>query len=610
METISRYLLTFLLNSLWQVPLILLVAFLVSRILGGGPPSHRHLVWVMALVASVAVPMASMRRGTAPEPVKLTAAFDPPAVSSTAARATPAPSPAASARPQTVRNISLARTTAWALLGAYLIFLLIRCAYFAAAWRRTRRIVAGAWPRGISSSNIWVRCANAFGLSGVELKSSSGISVPVAAGVFSKTVILPDSYFEEMPEEVLTTAIGHEMAHLARHDFVLNLLYEALYIPLAFHPAAWFIRNRIESTREMACDDLVTRRLIDPQAYARSIMSIAASVVGAPPASVALGIFDGGDILEERIRRLLERPAANLKRARLMLAAGLSTLAACAVIASGLALTARAQSGSQDEIKFGVDAYKNGDANLAIQHFRSAVAKDPSNIRPKLFLAGVLMREYQPGNPQYAPLAAEARQQLLNVLALDPGDKNALGSLMVLASNTQQFQEAHDWAQKLIEADPGSAAAYYTIGFVDWSMAYPPYMSARAAAGMRPEDPGMIPDAAQRLNLQPKISPQIEEGLRMLDKALHINPQYTDAMAYMNLLYRIKSAFADTPEESAALVKQADDWVQKTLASKRSQAQHPPAAAPKLDADGPAPGPAFAAAPPPPPPPPPPGKKE
>ncbi len=610
METISRYLLTFLLNSIWQVPLILLVAFLVNRILGGGPPSHRHLVWVMALVASVAVPLASVRRGTVSQPVKLTAAFDRPAVSSAAASVAPAPSTAASARPQTVRNISLARSTAWALLGAYFIFLLLRCAYFAAAWRRTRRIVAGARPRGLSTPHIWARCTNAFGLSGVKLKSSAGISVPVAAGVFSKTVILPDSYFADLPEEVLTTAIGHEMAHLARHDFVLKLLYEALYLPLAFHPAAWFIRNRIESTREMACDELVTRQLIDRQIYARSIMSIAASVAGAPLAGVALGIFDGGDILEERIRRLLGCPAANLKRARLLLAAGLSTLAVCAVIASGLALTARAQSGSRDEINLGVAAYKSGDANLAIQHFRSAVAMDPSNIRPKLYLASVLVGQYQPGNPATALLAAEAHQVLLNVLALDPANKNALGSLMVLATNTQQFQEAHEWAQKLMEADPEATAAYYTTGFVDWSLAYPPYMRARAAAGMRPEDPGMIPDAAQRLNLQPKISPQIEEGLRMLEKALQLDPHYTDAMAYMNLLYRIKSAIADTPAESADLLKQADDWVRKALASKRSQAQRPPAAAPKPDADGPAPGPAFATAAPPPPPPPPPEKKQ
>ena len=96
----------------------------------------------------------------------------------------------------------------------------------------------------------------------------------------------------------------------------------------------------------MACDELVTQRLMDAGVYARSIMSIASGNDGAAASGYTLGVFDG-DILEERIRRLVERPAANLKRARLLLAAGLSALALCAVIASTLALTARAQGAAQ-----------------------------------------------------------------------------------------------------------------------------------------------------------------------------------------------------------------------------------------------------------------------
>ena len=113
-------------------------------------------------------------------------------------------------------------------------------------------------------------------------------------------------------------------------------------LPVSFHPAAWLIRRGIERTREMACDELVTHRLIDAGVYARSIVSIAAGMTALPRPGYTLGVFDG-DILEERIRRLVERPAANLKRARLMLVTGLSALALCAVVASSLALTARAQ---------------------------------------------------------------------------------------------------------------------------------------------------------------------------------------------------------------------------------------------------------------------------
>src|ERR1035441_1337559 len=109
----------------------------------------------------------------------------------------------------------------------------------------------------------------------------------------------------ETSEEVLTTAIGHEMAHIARHDFAFNILYELLYLPISFHPAAMWIHREIDRTREMACDELVTARLLDPRAYAQSIMSIANGMCALPGPGYSLGIFDG-NILEQRIRRLLE----------------------------------------------------------------------------------------------------------------------------------------------------------------------------------------------------------------------------------------------------------------------------------------------------------------
>ena len=63
METISRSLLTFLLNSLWQIPLAAAVALLVCRLMRNGPAVHRHAVWVAALAAAVLLPVASMRHG-------------------------------------------------------------------------------------------------------------------------------------------------------------------------------------------------------------------------------------------------------------------------------------------------------------------------------------------------------------------------------------------------------------------------------------------------------------------------------------------------------------------------------------------------------------------
>ena len=166
-----------------------------------------------------------------------------------------------------------------------------------------------------------------------------------------------------------------------------------------------------------------------------------------------------------------------------------------------------------------------------------------------------------------------ARQQYLDVLASDPANKRALHGMMVLTTDTKQFQEAYDWTQKAIAADSTGAGAYYTAGFLDWSMTYPDYATARKAAGMQPQDSGVIPDAGLRQGVRAQHLAQIEDGHRMLQTALQLDPNYSNAMAYMNLLYRIEAGIADTPAEAAELTAKADDWVSKALEARRKQAQ-------------------------------------
>ena len=456
-----------------------------------------------------------------------------------------------------------------------------------------------AIPDGLD--RVWTRCQEAFGLTGVELLVSPQVSGPVTAG---RAIILPESLLAEPSEDVLTTAVGHEMAHIARRDFACNLLYEVLYLPIGFHPAAWLIRREIERTREMACDELVTHRLMDAGVYARSIMSIANGMMALPRPGYTLGVFDG-DILEARIRRLVERPVANLKRARLLLATGLAALALCAIFASSLALTARAQGGASAVMKQAEAAYNRGDYKGAAELFENAVRVEPANLKAKLLLANTLLREYMPGPGADNTLASRARQQYLDVLAVDARNRQALQGLMLLDTNTKQFDEARAWALKAIQADPTNKGAYYTLGFIDWATTYPDYAGARQAAGMKPQDSGIIPDAALRQKVRTQHGAQIEDGFRMLQIAIQLDPDYSDAMAYMNLLYRIEAGIADTPAQSADAVAKADNWVTQALDAKRRQAQNPRPAAGPLDVDGPAIVPIIAPPPPPPPPPPP-----
>jgi beta-lactamase regulating signal transducer with metallopeptidase domain len=607
METISRYLLTFLINSLWQLPLIAAVALLAAKLLRNGPALHRHALWAASLIACVLLPLASIRASEGTAPMRITVTFAPQAPSITPA----ATGAAAQTRPiAKAPGIAFAKDGATALLVIYLLFVLFRVAQFFSAWMRTVQLRRAARDCNLPPllEQVRARCVDALGVRDVEVLTAACLTSPATVGAARPAIILPESLLAETSEDVFTAAIGHEMAHIARHDFAWNLFYELVYAPLAFHPATWLIRRRIDQTREIACDELVTGRLINSGAYARSIITIAAATLAPARPGCALGVFDG-NILEERVRRLLNGNSLGLKRSLLLLAGSVSALAVCVVAASSFAFSARAQSASGAEMKMAGDAYNGGNFPSAVEHFENAVKLDPANVSARLFLANALIREFfaEKASPE-SPLLARARQQYLEILSREPGNKIGIQGMVAVSMNSKKLSEGREWALKLVESDAGDKAGYYTVGVLDWAIIYPEFIAAKQAAGV-PQQEYFIPDATVRRTLRDRFTPQVEEGARMLQTALQIDPEYSDAMAYMNLLERLKSEMAENASESADLMAKADGWVGRAIAAKRrqGQTQQPPA---QLDVDGPPPGPpgahAIVAAPPPPPPPPPP----
>jgi TonB family protein len=119
---------------------------------------------------------------------------------------------------------------------------------------------------------------------------------------FQAPVLLrPPGFADACEPEDFLAALAHECAHIKRHDFRKNLIYEAAGLVAAFHPAIWFIKSRIAQTREMICDQMVAESLVAPREYAGALLRLAAMVSGSQPAATpAIGIFDA-NILEERI---------------------------------------------------------------------------------------------------------------------------------------------------------------------------------------------------------------------------------------------------------------------------------------------------------------------
>ncbi len=230
---------------------------------------------------------------------------------------------------------------------------------------------------------------------------------------------------------------------------------------------------------------------------------------------------------------------------------------------------------SRDQLNKGVQAFKNAQYPEAVEHFKTAVELDPSFPVARLYLATAYMQQYIPGadSPENNQMAQAAHDQFMKVLEQTPKDKVAIASIASLYLNQKKWDDAQQWYEKLIAVDPNNADAYYSLGFIAWSKWYPAYGTARANLGMKQEDPGPIKDKKVREELKAKYLPVINGGLAALDKALQINPEYDDAMAYENLLIRERADLMDTKDQYEKEVKTADAWVDKTLATKKAKAE-------------------------------------
>jgi len=259
----------------------------------------------------------------------------------------------------------------------------------------------------------------------------------------------------------------------------------------------------------------------------------------------------------------------------------LSGLVALVVLTSGCGYLK-----SRDELNKGVAAFKNAKYTDAVEHFKTAVDLDPNNPNARLYLATAYMSQYIPGaeSPENLQNAKAASDQFLKVLEQDPKNTLAVTSLASLHYSEAQgstgleakfkkLDEAKEWYEKLAQIDDKNKEAYYSLGVITWAKWYPQLATARAKLGMKPEDPGPIKDKKLKEELKAQYGPMVENGIKNLQKALEVDPQYDDAMAYMNLLIRERADLADTPEEYKKQIDIADNWVQKALETKKLKAE-------------------------------------
>ena len=244
METLSRLVLTFLLNALWQVILATALAAIAVRLLQRAPARYRHVPWVMGLAISLLLPLASLpESGTLlRQPVKV-ASVTP----QEAAPLTPAPQCAPNIAGDSslgtrsrfglvlqnllrrrTRPIAFSPLVAHAVSSIYLLSLLYYLTRLARAWSRTRRLRrttrSCALPPKMEA--LVAQCRTELGLRDVAIRGSAEVAGPATVGVLRPVIILPEALLGKPPSDELATALCHEMAHICRRDYLLNLICE------------------------------------------------------------------------------------------------------------------------------------------------------------------------------------------------------------------------------------------------------------------------------------------------------------------------------------------------------------------------------------------------
>ncbi len=214
------------------------------------------------------------------------------------------------------------RSVPWLVL-AWIVGVTVMTIRLAGGWWRTRALGVD----GVSAAPRWAEdtlamlCTRLRIERTVALVASVRVSVPVVLGHVQPVVVVPAAAFAGLSPAHLEAILAHELAHVRRHDYLVNLAQSVIETLLFYHPAVWWVSHQVRVAREHCCDDLAVRACGNRPGYIRALLDL--EELRNPGGMLALGAADGS--LLGRARRLLGQSESH---------AGAPRLAASAVVLS------------------------------------------------------------------------------------------------------------------------------------------------------------------------------------------------------------------------------------------------------------------------------------
>jgi beta-lactamase regulating signal transducer with metallopeptidase domain len=293
-----------LIHFVWQGSAIGIAAALALRVLASARPTLRYAVACCSLALMLIVPVAAVLTDRAP---------DSAAVTSMAAASV------AVVPPVPVDRLLPATVAVW-LAGVFLlsIRLIVACAGVERLKRATRAVDATVVARV-------QLLAHRFGIGRpVRVFESTLVRVPAVVGCLRPVILLPASVITGLAPSHLDAVLAHELAHVRRHDYLVNVLQSLVETLLFYHPAVWWCSRQIRIEREHCCDDMVVEAGGDRVTYAAALAQLE-ELRGLEP---MLSLNASGGRLLDRVRRLLgESPAQERRSATWTIAVALTVVA-------------------------------------------------------------------------------------------------------------------------------------------------------------------------------------------------------------------------------------------------------------------------------------------
>jgi beta-lactamase regulating signal transducer with metallopeptidase domain len=321
---------SYLVNAAWQIPVVALCAILVSRFAGLSPRARNRL-WLGFLAVAAILPAVSLT-AILPHAVPTVARVAPDAPAMIASL------PTAMAAPAAEPMLRLAPWSAIAMVALFALVVTALLARLAVAGAAARRLVRDSRPATLppDAARALEGLARAHGRTAPPVRTSSAVHSPAVVGALSPVILIPDGFAAAGDD--LRAALLHEMAHVLRRDYAVNLACEVLTLPVCWHPALMGIKAGVRRSRELACDAIAAQAMASQKTYAKCLVSLARSLStpNTPTnAALAVGLFGRND-LEDRLMQLMKPRDSEGRMIRAARLCGLAAVGASLVGSAAL----------------------------------------------------------------------------------------------------------------------------------------------------------------------------------------------------------------------------------------------------------------------------------